>query len=69
MKGRDSLQKGISSLVCCIEVVNGMCQITRLYNGVNAIQVVRSSEGSRLYISCNRLENIFKQAQNKSTNF
>ena len=38
-----------------VEVINNQFS-------VNAIQVVRSSEGSRLYISCNRLENIFKQA-------
>ena len=45
-----------------VEVINNQFS-------VNAIQVVRSSEGSRLYISCNRLENIFKQAQNKITHF
>ena len=45
-----------------VEVINNQFS-------VNAIQVVRSSEGSRLYISCNRLENIFKQTENKSTHF
>ena len=33
MNWREKLQKRISSLVCCSEVVNGMCQVTRLYNG------------------------------------